>query len=291
MAAKSSSSIRRGFVDIQEGQVHYRIAGPAADHGKAPVVMFHGSPSSSLTLVPLMQSFAQSRMVIAPDTLGQGDSCAPATLDKEMPYFADAALRAIDGIGENQTFDLYGTHTGAAIAAQLAIAAPERVNKLILDGIIVTFPDWITEYVDHVDNSHLIDTNGTQFVAMWNNIRNVMLFWPPDKHDAEHLRPCALPTAEKLHDMVVDTLKGIRTSHVAYRAAILYPSKDRLPLIDVPTLVTCAPYDMLYDEMEPGAALIPGADMMPHPHDNPETHATPEEIEALAQMLTGWLDA
>jgi len=292
MPETASSAVKRGFTDIEEGQVHYRIARPKKDQGKQPVVMCHGSPTSSLTFAPLMECFAHSRVVFAADTLGQGDSCPPADMEAEMPYFGDAVRRIIDTMGpEFENFDLYGTHTGAAIAAELALAAPERVNKLILDGTIVTFPEWATKYVDHLDNSHLIDTNGTQFFTMWNNMRNVMLFWPPYETDPEHMRPCGLPSAQKLHEMVVDSLKGIRTNHVAYRAAVLYKAKERLPQISVPTLVACAKWDMLWPEMEPAAELIPGAISMCHPHDQPESHATPEELNDLTEMLTGWLDA
>ena len=42
------ASIRRGFADIDEGQVHYRTAG----NGDPPLVMFHMSPTSSQHLDP-----------------------------------------------------------------------------------------------------------------------------------------------------------------------------------------------------------------------------------------------
>ena len=289
MAIAIGPALKRGFADIAEGQVHYRTAQPEKDCSALPLVMFHGSPTSSLTFAPLIQSFARSRRVIAPDTVGQGDSCPPRSDKEEMPYFADAALRALDTMGLDK-FDLYGTHTGAAIAVEAAIAAPDRVNKLILDGVKAGKQEWSEDYADHLDRSHLIDLDGSQFMATWNALKNVMLFWPPDRREPEFLRPCGLPPAEKLHDMVLDALKSIRTSHVPYRAAILYNADDRLPLISVPTLLTCAGWDMLLDDMEPAAALIPGAETKLHPHNNPETHATAEEVESLADMLTDWLD-
>lgn len=289
MSISSEPVLKRGFTDITEGQVHYRAAVPKENSDSPTLVMFHGSPTSSLTFAPLIQSFARSRHVFAPDTVGQGDSCGPASMTEEMPYFADAALRVLDSMGINK-FDLYGTHTGAAIAVETAIAAPERVNRLILDGVKAGKQEWSGDYADHLDRSYLIDTDGSQFMATWNALKNVMLFWPPDRREPEFLRPCGLPPADKLHDMVLDALKSIRTNHVPYRAAILYNADKRLPLISVPTLLTCAGWDMLLDDMEPAAALIPGAETKPHPHSNPETHATAEEVKALADMLTAWLD-
>ena len=161
---------------------------------------------------------------------------------------------------------------------------------MILDGVKAGKQEWSGDYADHLDKSHLIDTDGTQFFVTFNTMKNVMLFWPPDRGAPEYLRPCGLPTADKLHDLVIDVLKGIRTNHVPYRAAILYDGEARLPLVSVPTLLTCAGWDMLWDDMEVAAGLIPGAEIEPHPHNNPETHATDEEVEALADMLCRWLD-
>jgi len=98
--------IRRGFVSIAEGQVHYRhAAGPARP--ECPLVMLHASPGSSLMLVPLIAAFGASRPVYALDTLGNGDSVRPASAEPPLEYFADAHLRAIDALGLD-TFDLYG---------------------------------------------------------------------------------------------------------------------------------------------------------------------------------------
>jgi len=290
MTGESGPKVRRGFVDIAEGQVHYRTANIEDVSNARPLVMLHGSPSSSLTFAPLIRSMARSCPVFAPDTVGQGDSCPPVSMKEEMPYFADTVLRVLNTFGEKfKSFDLYGTHTGAAIAVETAIAAPDRVNKLILDGIKTAPQEWTADYAEHLDKSHLIDTDGTQFTTVWNSMRNTMLFWPPDRHSREYLRPCGLPTAQKLHDLVLDVLKGIRTNHVPYRAAVLYKAADRLPLLGVPTLITCARWDMLWDDMDRAAIMIPDSRVKAHPSNNPETHATPEEVEVLADMLIDWL--
>ena len=53
--------IRRGFADVGDGQVHYRVAGPppGAPHG-TPLVMLHPSPGSSKMLEPLIRLCRQS---------------------------------------------------------------------------------------------------------------------------------------------------------------------------------------------------------------------------------------
>ena len=57
-----SDVISRGFVDIAEGQAHYRACGAK---GLPVLVMFHGSPGSSFSLTPLMRHLGKRRRVIA----------------------------------------------------------------------------------------------------------------------------------------------------------------------------------------------------------------------------------
>ena len=48
------SRVTRGFADTSVGQVHYRTARPARAVSTRPLVMFHGSPSSSMSLARLV---------------------------------------------------------------------------------------------------------------------------------------------------------------------------------------------------------------------------------------------
>ena len=276
----------RGFIDIDEGQVHYRAAG----QGGTPLVMFHGSPGSSKMLDRLILALGQTRQVIALDTMGQGDSSAPARDDVDMAYFADAARRALDALGGFETVDVFGTHTGARIATEFAIHYPRRTRKMILDGMSAAVTAQGRDYAKTLDKRHLVDQVGTQFFNAWTSLRDGYLFWPGTSRDAAHRRPTGLPPLDRLHDHVVDILKGFRTSHHAYIAAVTYPSADRLPLIAVPTLAVCARNDVPYPNLDAVAALAPGCSKMEHPYDNPETLATAEETRALAEMLAEWLD-
>eukprot|EP00456_Euglypha_rotunda_P017537 TRINITY_DN16032_c0_g1_i1.p3 TRINITY_DN16032_c0_g1~~TRINITY_DN16032_c0_g1_i1.p3 ORF type:complete len:122 (-),score=28.21 TRINITY_DN16032_c0_g1_i1:11-376(-) len=91
--------IERGFVRIAEGQMHLRRTVPM-DDTRPPLVLLHPSPGSSIQLVPLMEALvaADAPPLIALDTLGNGDSAAPASEAPDIAYFADAALRALDAL-------------------------------------------------------------------------------------------------------------------------------------------------------------------------------------------------
>ncbi len=273
--------------------MHVRIAGPGPNWSMhPPVAMFHGSPGSARSLIRLIRRLGESRAVIAPDTLGQGDSDAPNIDDPDMAYFADAAWRAINNVWtEVEKIDLYGTHTGARIALEISLNHPDRVGKLILDGMSAGVSAANRKYAASLGKPPEIDHIGTQFNTVFNNLRDGHIFWPYYERDPEHRRPTGLPTADVLHDRVVDILKGLRTAHYAYQAAVLYPADQQLPKITVPTLVTCARHDVPYQNFEKVAELVPGCTKMEHPGDNPEGLASDDEITAFAKMLTDWLDA
>jgi pimeloyl-ACP methyl ester carboxylesterase len=250
-----SVQIRRGFVSVADGQVHYRTAG----EGGTPLVMLHPSPASAFMLQPLIKEMAKTRRVIATDTLGNGDSSAPLDRNATILYLANAHVEALNGLGIDR-FDLYGTHTGANIAVEIAIAYPERVRRLILDGVSLYSADERADMSANYAPEIQIDLHGSQFNWVWHFVRDVFLFWPWYKRDREHRRPTGLPSADQLHDKAVEVLKAARTYHISYRAAIGYDKADRLPMVTVTTLLTCARDDMLMEYFAAVHALMPGAE-------------------------------
>jgi pimeloyl-ACP methyl ester carboxylesterase len=284
-------TIKRGFVDIAEGQVHYREIQGGADGGRLPLVLLHSSHLSSLLMVKLAECFALTRDVIALDTLGQGDSCPPATDDASISYFAGAQMRALDGLGgKYRHFDVFGTHTGARIAADMAIDFPDRVHAVILDGMRRMPGGLYDEYAIKIDMSRHIDPDGTQFFKAWNKWRDEYVFRPPHRWDVEQLTRSPLPSAYDMHDAAVEVFKGIPHAHIAYRAAIFYRPQERLPLITQPAMCTCGERDGSFVDIDYSASLIPGAIARPHPGPDRVEHSSPEGLAALAKMVTDWLD-
>jgi len=253
--------------------------------------MFHGSPSSSYSLVRQVANLAQSRRVIAFDTMGQGDSCPPPSADVTFVDYARYYAEALTSIGgEFDTVDLFGTHTGARIVAEFAIAFPQRTGKLILDGMRRGPTEFFNEYAASLDLSQYIDEEGTQFYKAWSKLRDSFFFFPPYRRDPAHYRGNPLPDAQELHAYALEVFKGISWAHVPYQLAVLYPSEERLPKITRPTLSTCAPTDGPFVDMEYVARLIPGAIARPHPHRAKMDAASDAEIAGLAGMLAEWLD-
>lgn len=281
--AADLAEIDRGFVRIAEGQVHFREAG--AHHGGRPLIMFHPSPTSSWILRPLMGRLGRDRHVIALDTLGNGDSCLPAsTAVLDIAYFANAHLRALDALGVND-FDAYGSHTGGNIAAEVAIGEPGRVRALILDGMAVYSSEEQADMLAHYAPEIGVDHIGSQLNWAWHFVRDNALFWPWFRRDAAHVRKVGLPAPEVLHEKVIEVLKAVSSYHHSYRAAFAYDKRARLPLVKVRTLVASAEDDMLLEYLDAVMALMPDARRLVTPGS-----ATPERAETTAAALIEFLD-
>ncbi len=124
--------IKRAYASCRFGQLHYHIAG-TSDGGKPPLLCLHMTPYSGSYYHAFQEAMATDRMVICPDNPGYGGSDAP----KAKPSIADyagAAADLVEGLGL-ENIDVLGFHTGAFIAAELAISNISMVARLITPGI------------------------------------------------------------------------------------------------------------------------------------------------------------
>lgn len=260
--------LTKTYAATQYGQLLVRLrddaaAGPAGGSGAArPLVLLHGSPTSARDLEPLIEALAGQRPLIALDTLGNGDSDKP---DRDRhPQFAHPAMRdyapvvleALDALGVVE-FDLYGTHTGAAIATETAILAGDRVRNVILDGVAMfddeTIADFLANYF--IDLSPRWD--GTHLVAAWATYRDSTMWFPWYRRTRDHALDFPIVPAERLQAPVVEFLKSGTTYSLSYRAAFEWDFAHRLPRLQARTLVTTHPKDPL-DAMTPAAAALAG---------------------------------
>jgi pimeloyl-ACP methyl ester carboxylesterase len=280
---------KRLFIDVAEGQMHARLTQVATPSRHPPIVLLHASPVSSRLMDRMARHLAQTRTVLAIDTLGQGDSSPPRSMDESIVYFADATLRALAQLGEPfARVDVFGTHTGGRIAAELAIAAPETVRRVAMDSMRRVPGEHYDSYAERIDLSRYIDHDGTQFFKAWNKWRDEYLFLPPFRWSLEQLSGAPLPTAQEMHDAAIEVFKGIPFAHVAYRAAISYRIYERLPLIRQPALATCARHDGGFVDLDyVGSLLRDGAVLA---HGDRVEYADDADLKAFMDGLTLWLE-
>ncbi|MCS6802441.1 MAG: alpha/beta fold hydrolase [Chloroflexota bacterium] len=267
---------RREYVATSIGQLLLRRAegGP-----RRPLVLLHAMPGSSAYHERLMPDLAKDRPVLTFDLPGNGDS-APLPGEPEIGDFARVMWEALDALGVDAC-DLYGAHTGALIGMEMAIARPQRVRHLLLDGITLFTPEQTAEYLARYCPPLVPTAEGTHLIWAWNFRRDMLLWWPWYDHSVEGLRlEGSVPSAAALHSGFVEFIKGGLTYHLAYRAAFAYPTRERLPLVPVPMLHLCS-------EVDPLRACVPEARRLT-PQTTSRIHRGTGTPEAMAETLALW---
>jgi pimeloyl-ACP methyl ester carboxylesterase len=115
------------------GDLHVRVAGRKV---APPLLLFHGAGPDVTwrTWEPQMAALGEARRIYALDWPGWGDSTGmrPEGPERLNPApMVAVALRAMDALAIPHT-DLGGVSWGGLIALELALAAPERVGRLLL---------------------------------------------------------------------------------------------------------------------------------------------------------------
>ena len=160
-AADASATVRRGFADTSTGQLHYRYT-PERD--TLPLVLLHQTPLSGRMYRHLLPELASDRQVLAPDTPGYGESDKPAAAP-ELGDYSEALVGWLDAIGARRV-DLFGYHTGAAIAVDVARRFPDRVRSLVLMSVPLFDADETSAWQLGANEAQ---ADGAHLVAMWDS--------------------------------------------------------------------------------------------------------------------------
>jgi len=115
-------TVRRGFVDTPEGQIHYAMAG----QGK-PVLFLHQTPRSWDEYRDVLPIVGERYWAIAMDTIGFGDSYR-LTKEATVEDYGKGVIAFLDAMGIKRT-SIVGHHTGGCVAVEVAATHPERVEK------------------------------------------------------------------------------------------------------------------------------------------------------------------
>ena len=271
--------IRRAFADLPDRQVHFRHGGGDG----VPLVMLHASPGSSKQLEPLLAAMSMTRHVIAPDMPGNGDSTPLALPSPRIADYAAATLEFLDALALDEV-DLYGSHTGGCVATELAILAPGRVRKVILDGAGIFSPAESAEYLANYAPAVTPDLTGAHLNWAFMFCRDQYQFWPWYRRNRENSRGAGLPAAATLHDWVLEVLKAIETYHLGYHAAFSYPLAERLMLVRRPLLAIADENDPLHANTETVPQRMPDAAFLTTSRSG-VAGGLPTAVDAIAHFL------
>ena len=274
--------VDRAFVRIKEGLVHCRHAGESATDGPLPLYMMHAGPGSSKGLANLVALLGETRRVIAADTLGFGESEPPEPEVPDLVYYADSVVRIWDALGLDKV-DVYGSHTGANIGIEIVIAHPDRVRKLVFDGVALFDPVLAADMLANYAPELTPQENGAHFIWAWNFMKDMGVYFPHYRRDAEHYLGKEPSPPEVLHNSVLEVMKAMSHYHKGYNAVFRHKTHERLPLVSVPTFCMAHKADPLHVSVEEAAALVPDSQHLVLPL----TAGAKEKIDA----ILGFLDA
>ena len=228
--AKPVVNLRRLYVDCRFGQLHVRSAFPSSGgfDELTPLVCLHQSPMSSRTFQPFLAPMAADRSVFAPDTPGFGESDAP----RAQPAIADYAGAMLDFLDQMRLrqVDLLGYHTGSAIAAEMALAQPERIRRIVMVAVPALTAEERAAFAASPWPAPIRE-DGAHLAAEWQR----SLRWRGPGVTLEQL---AAGFAEKLRN-------GPQAWWGA-SAAVHWPAAERLPRLTQPVLVL-RPRDDLWE--------------------------------------------
>jgi pimeloyl-ACP methyl ester carboxylesterase len=220
--------VKRGYVDCRFGQLHYVHALPAKQMARrAPLVLLHQNPSSSVEYDALLRAMGTDREVVAFDTPGNGMSdWPPEPLD--MAGYAGAftdGIRALS-LGGSGAVDVFGYHTGTLLAAELAIAQADKVGRLVLSGIPFRTPAERQERLREIEERPRITEDGE---AILGQLRRLWTFVVTRRDPRVPLQRAA--------DLFMEKAKPLDRYWWPYQSVWTYDFENRFPLISQRVLI------------------------------------------------------
>lgn len=247
---KSSASgggylVARRFVDVGGRRVHGRIM------GKGPPALFiHSSPANSSFLLPDMAPVADRFTCFAFDTPGFGLSDPLPGKDLSVPDLADALAETLAAIGMPRC-PVFGCHTGAAIALELAVRHPDRVTGLALDSLSCFTEEELAAIGDTYFTHFPVDPLGGHYSSVWTRMRDQSIWFPWFSHDPGHLNESDLASPAATDRWVTMFFDAQDTYAPAYRAAMAYrDGPAAIRRLTMPMVLTSIESDMLYPHLE-----------------------------------------
>lgn len=250
--------IRKGYVDTPGGQIHYRHrpgTGP-------PIVCFHQTASSSAMYEALMAAYRGPEPVYALDTPGFGGSYDPPGLPA-MPDYADALATAIGGLGRGPVH-LFGHHTGASVAVEIAVRHPQLTRSLAMIGPVTITAEEAAFFKTLYPKDFQLKADGSHLQKMWGYVAEI-----------------GGNSALKLHHReVVDTARAWEGHLKVYSVIWDQDFTALFRQVRCPLAIMCSPGDVLWPMFERAKGIRPDARAFTLGGSNFQPDEVPGEVAA-----------
>ncbi|MBL43024.1 MAG: hypothetical protein CMM49_10250 [Rhodospirillaceae bacterium] len=230
------AKIFRRFINVNGRIVHYWISGK----GK-PFVLLHASPQDGRFVIEPLHELAKDFQIIALDTPGYGLSDPLKKNNPTARDFANATINTLIKLNINQCI-LYGTHTGAHIALEVAINH-KKIKCLIIDGISFYSNEEKKQLLKNYTPKFKPQKHGEHLIRAWHHTRDQTIFYPWFNKKNRIKRK--LPSPNYIHNVVISKLRAEENYIKGYKAAFSHNTYMAFAKIKTHTLLYSRKDDVL----------------------------------------------
>jgi L-proline amide hydrolase len=248
-------SVTSGFADFGGHQTWYRVTGrldPEAE--RAPVVILHGGPGAAHDYTLAMTSLADDgRAVVHYDQLGCGRSTHLPDADPSfwtVDLFVAELRNLVDVLGISGRFHLLGQSWGGMLGPEVVLSDSSGIQSLTICDSPASMPLWLAAAAElraglPADVQRVLDeheaagtTDSREYHAA------VDVFYARHVCRVQPLPPEVAASFDQIEaePTVYHTMNGPSEFHVIGSLKD-WSVVDRLPGIDVPTLVVAGAHD------------------------------------------------
>ena len=244
MAMPAPGRVRRGYIGVGSGQLHYRIAGQDPS-----VLLVPEPPRSSAVYTPLMESLGDEFTLIALDLPGYGNSSPLSPAAPAATHFATAIAEALHALGVSRC-PVYGYHGSSKIVLQLAVTHRDLVTVAVLDGLSLPLELPDAQFLQRLLPPFELSDDGSHIVREWSRILDAQRLYPCfARHERARLSS-GVPEAATLHAQALDLFSaGVHYSS-AISAIQRCDALHLIPQVEAPTVVMAREDDFLYRALD-----------------------------------------
>ncbi|MDE0801158.1 MAG: alpha/beta hydrolase [Rhodospirillaceae bacterium] len=253
--------MRKGYVEIAQGQVHYRMK----DGAGTPIICFHQTASSSAMFEKFSAVYEGPEPIYALDSPGFGGSFDPDGMPT-MSEYANMLLDAIKALGFDKVH-LFGHHTGASLAIEIATTDSDRVSSLMMIGPVVLTAEERQAFGGVYPQPFELKADGSHLQTMWEYVESIGGNSDLELH----------------HREMLDTARAWQ-GHIKVYSKIWDQDFSALyEMVSVPMLIMCAQKDILWPMFERAKDMRPDATAVEIPGSNFQPDEVPGDVAKAVQ--------
>jgi pimeloyl-ACP methyl ester carboxylesterase len=155
-------TIKRAYLDTEDGQILYRIGGQGD-----PLLFLPMTPRSGTEFIELMTILASDKLVIAMDLMSLGDSDRLSKPHSVQNYAGDV-IALLDEL-KIEKISVFGNLTGGYIAGEVAVSYSERVDRVIFCNVHGFDKEDSAKVFDRYSAGYRVKEDGSHLLERWNS--------------------------------------------------------------------------------------------------------------------------